>query len=94
MQFSGISEHDLFAHVDYQCRIHGANHLAYPPVVAGGRRANIIHYINNNQVVESGEMVLMDAGKINRIFFVKCIAIGMRKSLPLLGRLSCVFVWK
>ncbi|GLH05483.1 Putative Xaa-Pro aminopeptidase 3 [Gryllus bimaculatus] len=58
----GITEHQLFACVDYECRVRGAQHLAYPPVVAGGSRANIIHYINNNQVVHSGQMVLMDAG--------------------------------
>ncbi|XP_076060931.1 xaa-Pro aminopeptidase 3-like isoform X2 [Oratosquilla oratoria] len=57
-----ISEHELFAKVDFECRTRGAEHLAYPPVVAGGTRANIIHYINNNQIVEPGELVLMDAG--------------------------------
>ncbi|MCL4143749.1 UNVERIFIED_CONTAM: hypothetical protein GTU68_019448 [Idotea baltica] len=55
-------EHQLFATVDYQCRTRGAEHLAYPPVVAGGNRANVIHYISNNNVVLPGEMVLMDAG--------------------------------
>jgi Xaa-Pro aminopeptidase len=44
----------------------GAQYLAYPPVVAGGPRANTIHYINNNQLINNGEMVLMDAG-INHI---------------------------
>lgn len=48
--------------VDYECRIRGASYLAYPPVVAGGKRANIIHYINNNQIVNENETVLMDAG--------------------------------
>lgn len=28
----------------------------------GGVRANIIHYIANNQVINDGELVLMDAG--------------------------------
>ena len=40
----------------------GAAHLAYPPVVAGGQRANIIHYINNDQLLRDGDLVLMDAG--------------------------------
>lgn len=57
-----ISEHELFATVDYECRINGAEFLAYPPVVAGGKNANVIHYITNNQIVHNGEMVLMDAG--------------------------------
>ncbi|KAF2369213.1 Peptidase M24 [Trinorchestia longiramus] len=59
---AGMSEHQLFARVDYESRMKGACHLAYPPVVAGGNRANIIHYINNNQIIKDGEMVLMDAG--------------------------------
>lgn len=36
--------------------------MAYPPVVAGGANATVIHYVNNNQIVRDGEMVLMDAG--------------------------------
>ncbi|XP_049845996.1 xaa-Pro aminopeptidase 3-like [Schistocerca gregaria] len=56
------TEHELQAHVDFECRLHGAQQLAYPPVVAGGDRANIIHYINNDQVLRDGDMVLMDAG--------------------------------
>lgn len=60
--YPGVTEHQLFARVDYECRMRGAEYLAYPPVVAGGDRANIIHYINNNQVVTEGQMVLMDAG--------------------------------
>ena len=58
----GISEHQIFAEVDYQCRMNGASFLAYPPVVAGGKNATTIHYINNSQTVHEGEMVLMDAG--------------------------------
>lgn len=58
----GMTEHQLFATVDYECRMNGAEFLAYPPVVAGGENANIIHYISNNQVVQNGDMVLMDAG--------------------------------
>uniref|UniRef100_A0A3B4Y8A9 X-prolyl aminopeptidase 3, mitochondrial n=1 Tax=Seriola lalandi dorsalis TaxID=1841481 RepID=A0A3B4Y8A9_SERLL len=47
---------------DFENRIHGANFLAYPPVVAGGNRANTLHYINNNQIIKDGEMVLLDGG--------------------------------
>lgn len=60
---SGINEHQIFARLDYECRMEGAEMLAYPPVIAGGNRATVIHYINNNQRVLNGEMVLMDAGK-------------------------------
>ncbi|XP_067089086.1 xaa-Pro aminopeptidase 3 [Osmerus mordax] len=57
-----VDEALLYAKFDFECRAHGANFLAYPPVVAGGNRANTLHYINNNQMVKAGEMVLLDGG--------------------------------
>ncbi|KAK3597488.1 hypothetical protein CHS0354_041909 [Potamilus streckersoni] len=68
--YSGINEHHLYAKMDFECRIRNAQILAYPPVVAdllcllftGGNRANIIHYVNNDQLIKDGELVLMDAG--------------------------------
>ncbi|KAH8304679.1 hypothetical protein KR018_003051 [Drosophila ironensis] len=58
----GQSEHHLFAAIDYKCRKRNASHLAYPPVVAAGRNATIIHYVNNTQLVADKDLVLMDAG--------------------------------
>lgn len=57
-----VDEAVLFAKFDFENRLHGANFLAYPPVVAGGNRANTLHYINNNQIIKDGEMVLLDGG--------------------------------
>ena len=58
----GISESALYARIDYETRVRGAEFLAYVPVVAGGDRANTIHYIINNKLIDGNEMVLMDAG--------------------------------
>ncbi|XP_033632263.1 xaa-Pro aminopeptidase 3-like [Asterias rubens] len=58
----GVNESILFAKLDHSCRVQGAEFLAYPPVIAGGNRANTLHYISNNQVVLDNELVLMDAG--------------------------------
>ncbi|KAG9343101.1 hypothetical protein JZ751_015320 [Albula glossodonta] len=62
MSQGDVDEALLYAKFDFECRAHGANFLAYPPVVAGGNRANTLHYINNNQIVKDGEMVLLDGG--------------------------------
>lgn len=62
MCYGDIDEALLYAKFDFECRAHGANFLAYPPVVAGGNRANTLHYINNNQLIKDGEMVLLDGG--------------------------------
>jgi len=57
------SEAQVFATVDYQCRMRGASHLAYPPVVAAGDHATVIHYTDNsNQPIDRKDMMLMDAG--------------------------------
>ncbi|XP_056144132.1 xaa-Pro aminopeptidase 3 [Lampris incognitus] len=62
MSHGEIDEALLYAKFDFENRVHGANFLAYPPVVAGGNRANTLHYINNNQIIKDGEMVLLDGG--------------------------------
>lgn len=59
-----VNEGLLMAKMDYECKIRGANRLAFPPVVAGGARANTIHYIKNDQRIRPRDMVLMDAGMI------------------------------
>ena len=38
------TEAKIFATLDYECRMREADYLAYPPVVAAGDNANIIHY--------------------------------------------------
>ncbi|KAI0092480.1 peptidase M24, structural domain-containing protein [Irpex rosettiformis] len=58
----GKSEHALASHFEYICAINGAQRPAYVPVVASGPNALVIHYTSNNQVVQDGELVLIDAG--------------------------------
>ncbi|XP_022825118.1 probable Xaa-Pro aminopeptidase 3 isoform X1 [Spodoptera litura] len=58
----GISEHMVNAVLEYSCKQGGAEHLAFPPVVAGGARATHIHYVANNQLLNANEMILVDSG--------------------------------
>ena len=37
--------------MEFESRIRGGQQLAYPPVVAAGDRANIIHYMQADQVL-------------------------------------------
>ncbi|KAF3762008.1 hypothetical protein M406DRAFT_342663 [Cryphonectria parasitica EP155] len=55
-------EKDLQAYLDYAFTADGCDGPAYVPVVAGGSRANMIHYVLNNAPLEGKEMVLVDAG--------------------------------
>ncbi|KAF9224423.1 peptidase M24 [Gyrodon lividus] len=58
----GISESAIAAHFEYLCSLAGSQRLAYVPVVASGPNALIIHYTSNNQMIQDGEMILLDAG--------------------------------
>ncbi|XP_065829372.1 xaa-Pro aminopeptidase 3-like isoform X2 [Oscarella lobularis] len=59
---SDMSELEIGAKFEYECKRRGAERVAYPPVVAAGNRANILHYLTKTGIVCDGELVLMDAG--------------------------------
>lgn len=55
-------ESTFAAKMEFEARLRGASGLAYVPVVAGGDRANIIHYVRNDRIIGDDALVLMDAG--------------------------------
>jgi Xaa-Pro aminopeptidase len=58
----GMNECRLEAEIMYLFQYHGARFPAYSPIVGAGRNTCILHYINNNQNIEDGDLVLIDAG--------------------------------
>ena len=58
----GITEFELEAIIEYTYRKNGAQDLAYPSIVAGGDNATILHYNTNREVVNDGDLVLVDSG--------------------------------
>ncbi len=58
----GMHEYELAALFAYQCELQGAQALAYPPIVAGGEQACVLHYTANRAQLQAGELVLVDAG--------------------------------
>ena len=57
-----MSEYDLECMYLNEFKINGSREASYTPIVAGGSRACILHYIENNQTIKDGELVLVDAG--------------------------------
>jgi len=55
-------EKDLNAFLDYDFKTQGCDTTAYVPVIAGGRNALSIHYVRNDDVLQTGQVVLVDAG--------------------------------
>ena len=44
------------------CIAHGANWQAYPPIVASGTNASILHYTDNNMPLQGKSLLCLDAG--------------------------------
>lgn len=59
----GMWEYQLEAELSYVFRQNGAAfEHAYAPIVAGGKNACVLHYNQNNCLLNSNELVLIDAG--------------------------------
>lgn len=58
----GHREYVLEAELSHEFRIRGAGGHAYPPIVAGGANACVLHYTDNNAPLADGTLVLIDAG--------------------------------
>ena len=58
----GMTEYDLETMYLNEFKVNGSREASYTPIVAGGKRACILHYIDNNQNISDGELVLVDAG--------------------------------
>ena len=57
----GKHEHEIEAELLYEFRKAGCV-PAYPSIVGGGGNACILHYIENSQVLNDGDLLLIDAG--------------------------------
>ena len=55
----GLSEHHIFNVMEFEARLHGAQRLAYPPVIAGGANGLSLHYVKNSQVLRDGDLLLV-----------------------------------
>ena len=64
MQFArpGMMEYAVEAEFLHIFRQHGAQSPAYTSIVAGGANACVLHYVENDAELKSGDLLLIDAG--------------------------------
>jgi Xaa-Pro aminopeptidase len=79
----GMMEWEIEALVDYNFRRRGAAGPSYPSIIASGPNAAILHYINNDRQMCSGEMLLIDAGCEYSFY-----ASDVTRTFPIGGRFS------
>lgn len=58
----GCYEYQLEAEILHEFTREGSRWPAYPSIVGGGENACILHYTNNDAVIEDGGLILIDAG--------------------------------
>jgi len=58
----GRYEYEIQAEMEHIFRLEGAMGPAYPSIVASGDNACILHYVENNRQMQSGDLLLIDAG--------------------------------
>ena len=58
----GMNESELEGAFDFSLKKQCVRQHAFPSIVAGSKRATTLHYGENNQVVNDGELVLIDLG--------------------------------
>ncbi len=58
----GVNEREIDALLDHTFRSRGGTGAAYTNIVAGGANACILHYVENDQPLADGDLVLIDAG--------------------------------
>lgn len=55
-------EYQLEAELNYEFNRQGCRSVAYDSIVGGGENACVLHYTDNNQPLNQGDLVLIDAG--------------------------------
>jgi Xaa-Pro aminopeptidase len=78
----GMKEYELEAEYVHEFRRHGAE-CSYPPIVAAGPNACILHYRSNDAALVDGDLVLIDAGCELSMY-----ASDVTRTIPINGRFS------
>jgi len=57
-----IYEYELEAEILHEFMSHGVRSPAYQSIVAAGKNACTLHYVDNNSKIQDGDLILIDAG--------------------------------
>jgi Xaa-Pro aminopeptidase len=58
----GMNEGQIESIIEHHFRMNGASGVAYNSIIGGGENATILHYVENNRDLKSGDLLLIDAG--------------------------------
>ncbi len=58
----GLYEYQLESYFDQYIKYHGQKTHAFKTIAASGKNATILHYVDNNERMKAGELILFDLG--------------------------------
>lgn len=79
----GMWEYQLQAEIEHECMMSGSPRPAYSAIVGGGKNACVLHYVENNQKLQDGDLVLIDAGAELEYY-----AADITRTFPVNGKFS------
>ncbi len=80
-----MMEYEIEAEITYEFLKQGANGHAYDPIVASGKNACILHYIENNKICKNGDLLLMDFGADYGYYAADC-----SRTIPVNGKFTSI----
>lgn len=79
----GVMEYEIEAELAHEFIRNRSKGFAYTPIIASGKNANVLHYIENNQVCKNGDLILLDVGAEYANY-----ASDLSRTIPVSGRFS------
>ena len=79
----GMIEYELESYFDYHLKNNGQRVTSFKTIAAGGVNATILHYSNNNSVLNDNELVLFDLGCRTNLY-----ASDITRTFPINGKFT------
>ena len=79
----GVYEYEIEAEFSHEFIKNSSTGFAYQPIVASGKNNNVLHYVKNNGVCKSGDLVLIDVGAEYGNY-----SSDMTRTIPVSGKFS------
>lgn len=79
----GVAEYEIEAEIIHEFLMQRATGHAYSPIIASGKNAIVLHYTENNQVCNDGDVILFDFGAEYANYNA-----DMSRSVPVNGRFT------
>lgn len=80
---AGVNERELEATFEYNIKLSGSTGVSFDTIVANGKNATVLHYVDNDQEILDGNLVLLDLGAYHNEY-----AADISRTFPVNGKFT------